>query len=690
MKSWCAFLVVACALPSPSAMAQGGGVQFVELVDPGIDGYARVGSTSVAEVEAIHQGALAAPITMFDMIPAPMMPRGLPGVAILDFDGDGDLDLYATNGPGGANALLSNQLMETGAVTFVDVAVAAGVDATDQDSFGTCFGDTDNDGDHDLLVLGRNEPNRFFENDGDGTFSHDALSGIGGGNLSSTGCSMADFNGDGLLDVVVANTFDQDDSFPIFAELYALNQHNQLFLNQGDGTFVDASAGSGITDNGSFYLGRAGITWGVGSADVDLDGDVDIVFMDDQGAVPPSRVCHLYPPDFPLPCTDRALIHVFLNDGHGEFVDHPMLDGDHSASEWMGVSFGDLDCDGNMDMFASSFGGYGNAALGLAYVGGSDSRPMMGNGDGSFRDVGVGAVNATPFGWGSAIFDYDNDGDSDVLVHGGLDAANLGAIRDNPGTLLQNQGCSGEFVADETAISADHITRNVRGVAVGDFDRNGFVDVATVANFTLNPSTPLIPIGAVHGSVYDDTAFFAPLMAPVTPPGVVPALFTWTGVENGLGNLMVELNGGNSNASATIALLGTVGITSGGAVNRDGIGAVLSFTPRSGQTTLSPMVGGSSHASQHALERVFGMGAARRGTLDVLWPGGTRNRLYGVRSGEQISMPEIPCSYDGQQSLPGYLRCVVRSIHELRRADVIEAREVSRIVASAVVAYLEG
>jgi len=66
-----------------------------------------------------------------------------------------------------------------------------------------------------------------------------------------------------------------------------------------------------------------------------------------------------------------------------------------------------------------------------------------------------------------------------------------------------------------------------------------------------------------------------------------------------------------------------------------GILAVLAFTPRHGATVMSPVVGGSSHSSQHALERVFGLGAARRGSLDVAWPGGVRNRLLGVRAGER-------------------------------------------------------
>ena len=109
--------------------------------------------------------------TFNDLFATPIKPRGAPGVAILDDDGDDDLDLYVTNGPGACNSLYANQLTERGQLTFVDVAATAGVCATEQDGTGVCFGDVENDGDEDLLVLGRMDPNRLFENRGDGTFA---------------------------------------------------------------------------------------------------------------------------------------------------------------------------------------------------------------------------------------------------------------------------------------------------------------------------------------------------------------------------------------------------------------------------------------------------------------------------------------------------------------------------------------
>lgn len=670
-----------------------GGIEYTELDDPAVRAFVHTGSTTQAIAEAWHQTATPDhPVSTTEAIFQPMMPRGLPGTAMLDYDNDGDLDIYATNGPGSANTLLSNQLHETGSVAFIDVANVAGVEATDMDSFGVCFGDTDNDGDPDLMVLGRNEPNRFFVNNGDGTMTR-LDNGAGGGFFSSTSCSMADFNGDGLLDIVVSNSFDQTYGAPIFGlPVFAANHPNQLFMNQGGNVFGDRSDSSGITNNGGFYNGEAGITWAVGTADVDADGDVDVVFADDQGAMPPERVRNLYPPNHPLPIGDRSLIHIFLNDGNGNFIDHPMTNTPYAASEWMGVAFGDLNCDDNLDMYLSSFGDYGNPALGGAYIGGSSSRWVLGNGDGTFNDVGVGALNATPFGWGGAIYDYDNDGDLDILFHGGLDAGNIGNVQDNPGALLQNQSCSANFVADEAAISADHVSRNVRGVAVGDLDRNGFVDIATVSNFITHPDTIVVPAPVAYGSPFDDTATFAAVMIPVSPPGVFPPSFIFGGNENLNGDLMVELNsGGNGNSSATIKLRGSVGDVTGASVNRDGIGAILSFTPRGGKTVRTPIVGGSSHSSQHALERVFGMGKERRGTLDVMWPGGIKNRLYNVRAGEQLLMPEIPCSYTGQfNNLHGYLSCVAPALRELKQAGVITGQQKARLLVSAIVAYIDG
>ena len=246
--------------------------------------YGRVPSTT----DAAYDRLKALPVYgMPQIVATPEKPRGAPGVAIFDIDRDGDLDIYVTNGPGAANSLFSNRLAETGKLGFVDVAVKAGVDATAQDSTGVCYGDLDNDADQDLLVLGRSEGNRLFQNHGDGMFADvTAQSGLDGGSLAHTACSMGDVDGDGLLDVVVANTFDWSERSAILSEPYASSQHNQLYLNVGGNRFVDVSESSGIRNLTGFVPpadGSPTITWAIAMVDYDLDGDLDVLQADDQG-----------------------------------------------------------------------------------------------------------------------------------------------------------------------------------------------------------------------------------------------------------------------------------------------------------------------------------------------------------------------------------------------------------------------
>jgi len=486
------------------------------------------------EAALLHQQSLSAPITFDQVVLGPMMPRGLPGVALFDYDRDGDLDIYVTNGPGSSNALFHNALSETGVASFTDVAAAAGLQATHHDSYGTCFGDIDNDGDHDLMVLGREADNLLFDNLGNGVFAPLHSAGVDGGQLSSNSCSMGDFDNDGFIDIIVANGFDQADSLAIAVVPYDLNQANQLLRNNGDKTFEDISEESGILVHAGYPSGAHGISWAVASVDVDSDGDADIVILDDQGGILAARYGG----------EDRAYIHVFINDGSGKFSDQALIQNAYSASEWMGVSVGDLDCNGTVDLFASSFGDYASAQLGAPYYkGASASRAFFGLGDGRFIDSGAPIKDgkggytsdneSTAFGWGNAIFDADNDGDNDVLYHGGLDAAGLSVVADNPGILLLNQGnCSGSFKWSPQAIVADHLTRNVRAVAVGDVDGNGFPDVATVANLTTPPELPVEPMVTKYGDPLDDASFIVNIMSAVVGPGGNPA-FVWNGFENG-------------------------------------------------------------------------------------------------------------------------------------------------------------
>jgi len=610
-------------------------------------------------------------VTMADFPPNyPIKGHGAPGVALADFDGDGDLDIYVTNGVGAANALFSNQILDSGELTFVDIASAAGVTATGQDSSGVCAGDIDNDGDVDLYVLGRREPNRLFENLGGGAFRDITVSsGADAGARNSTSCSFGDVDGDGLLDLVVANNFDMSNALPIFVVPFALNDPNQLFLNTGGNVFQEQP--------GSEVAAPQEITWAIAMVDLDQDGDLDVVSANDNGGILQTSVD-------PVNGVDRGFLRWLENDGSGQFTDRTAAAGLDKAGDWMGLAFADLDHDGLLDLFGSNTGDYFEQFFGLPIPRGFQAtRWFLQQPGGTFADPGVGGLVATPFGWGTAALDYDNDGDSDIVVYGGLEAGPFVEVT-NPGCLLNNDGTA-QFTFDDAPLDsgADHGRRVEHGLAVGDLDLDGFPDIVSVSSHEL-PAAPL-PMGLTYGSVFDPFARFFPTFV----PGSTPGTFVYTGVVYPPGTLAVEINSGdNGNRWIQVDTLGTVGLTSGGAVNRDGVGAVVSVTPEGGPTAIRPVVAGSSYASQNSLVLGFGLDTARRGTVEVLWPGGVRNRLYDVRAGERLVFPEIPCSIDDRSMGPGeFSGCVREALRELVREGVLSPRQRARFLASAVRAF---
>ncbi|MCA9774345.1 MAG: CRTAC1 family protein, partial [Myxococcales bacterium] len=601
------------------------------------------------------------------------------------YDGDGDLDLYVTNGPGAPNSLLSNQLRETGALTFVDVALAAGVDATDQDSAGTCFGDIDNDGDPDLVVLGTDDANRLYENRGDGTFADITARGdIGRRRTVSTSCSFGDVNGDGLLDLVVANYYtDWSTQRVLWQVPFAESVHNELFLNEGGGAFRDESAASGIETLAGFPAegaGAAGLTWAIAMVDYDLDGDVDILEADDQGGIPPPA----------LGGPARGFLHLFRNDGTGRFEDVAHQAGVAETGGWMGLSFGDFNCDGALDFFATNFGDFAFSVVGTVppTPGALASRWFLGGPGGHFTDPGVGALVTTPFGWGTVAEDFDNDGDTDVLYHGGLDNTAIIELS-NPGVFLRNDGCSAEFVYDPVplASSTNHTRRVVHGVAAGDLDQDGFVDVVSVSNENAPEATVgLRPFPADFGSPFDGVARLGEVM----PAVLFPLLWQWREPVLDLGTLSIEINRPNGNHWIAVELIGSAGLLPEGRANRDGIGAVVTVTPAGAKASMRPVVGGASYASQDSLAANFGLGDALTATIEVLWPGGARNRLDAVPADRVVTFPEIPCSFrDSGLTLGAYRNCVTQAIGALVAAGRMPPGAADAFLDSAVAAYLE-
>ena len=608
----------------------------------------------------------------------PGKPRGAPGVAVLDYDLDGDLDIYVTNGPGRANSLFSNQLRESGRVAFRDVAAASHTALTGDDSTGVCFGDIDNDGDPDLLVLNIAGANRLLENEGDGTFAEIGTpAGVADDAHHPVSCAMGDVNGDGYLDFVVANTYDNlDHRLPLMTFDHAgLMEPNQLYLNQGGRRFSEVGAEAGVGAVGH-------VTWAVTLVDYDGDGDVDLVTADDQGAKAPARYGGV----------DDGYVRLYRNDGTGHFTDVTRQEGLDRFGAWMGLAVADLDHDGRLDIFATNAGYYFphflEPLLGFpSVVGEWASGWFLARPEGGVTFPGVGDLVGTPFGWGVSVADLDNDNDVDVLYYGGID---MGAYIDasNPGVVLRNDG-QGGFDYDSTALAGttDHRRRSVQGVATGDFDNDGFVDIVTVASQRWPeplPLAPYLPPARLAGTPFDAGAAIWPVFVPVDPTDL-SAGFMATGLEPSDGDLVVEMNNGNDNHWVSVTTLGTAGLTPGGRVNRDGIGAVVRFRPHGGATDTRPVLGGSSYASQDSRTLIFGLGDAGKGVLDIQWPGGRRNRLYGARAGESIVFPEIPCSYDDRSlSAHQYRDCVSGSLQRLVGAGLISGRQGRRFMVSAI------
>jgi hypothetical protein len=669
---------MAALLACTGAVWADGGVEFHNVsIESGID-FQREPSPERRAIWEAHVAASPFPNAEQGTRQAnsPQKQNGAPGIALFDYDNDGDLDIYAPNGPGADNALFQNQLAQTGEMEFVDVASSAGVTAFNQDSNGVCVGDTDNDGDQDLYVVAAGHRNLFFRNNGNGTFTNTTMfSKLPGYGRNASGCAMGDVNGDGLLDIVVANTYDDwKNRQPVFIGQGITNlQPNELYLNKGNNVFQDVSLGSGILNiiSGppSIYFGGS-YTWAISMIDYDQDGDTDIMWADTQGAPPADK------------SQERSALRLFENNGAGQFTDVTHARGLAIWGSWMGLSFGDFNRDGAMDVFGTNFGRYMGGVV-------QNSRWLLGSANKSFTDPQVGDLVGTPFGWGTTVLDYDNDGDQDISFFGDDDVLFFWAA-DNPGTLLRNDG-NANFIWDRDAMTTDHRQRQVQGAASGDLNGDGFEDIVTISTYGFVASEnfrPFTQISGVTGSPFDDVARFENVFT-----GRITAGFTtYLNPAFLKGDVALDLNsGGNGNGSVQFDLVGAKGLVSNrhaaGRVNRDGVGAVVKFTPAGDATSLQPITAGSSYGSTDSMTAHFGLGEAATGVVEVLWPGGVRNRLYDVKAGEHLTLPEIPCSFDGNSNRNGFRRCTNEALKDLVRRGVINQSYSNRLSASALRAY---
>lgn len=395
----------------------------------------------------------------------------LGGVAVLDYDNDGCMDIYFTNGAAmpslqKTDAQYSNRLFRNNCNgTFTDVTQQAGV-AGDGYSMGVAIGDYDNDGYPDIFVAGVNR-NILYHNRGDGTFE-DATrkAGLVGlephyGKLWSDSAAWVDIDNDGWLDLVVTNYVQWDPKLeprcgtpqhPLYCDPSAYHgTPDQIFRNNHDGTFTDITSSSGVGTS----IGRG---MGVAIADYDNDGLPDIFVANDTV------------PNF-----------LFHNLGHDKFEEVAMLAGvalndNGRPVASMGADFRDYDNDGLpdlvfTDMVNDTYQLFRNTGKAPAF-------------EDATTTSGLALETRGLTGWGAGLYDFDNDGYKDLFTANshfpGLERE-LGTETALPNSVFRNEG-NGRFAdVSKTAGGDFQLSGHYRGVAFADFDNDGRVD-AVVSN----------------------------------------------------------------------------------------------------------------------------------------------------------------------------------------------------------------
>lgn len=484
-----------------------------------------------------------------------------PGCAFLDYDGDGWLDILLANGcdwPDHKRQRTTLKLYRNNRNgTFTDVTAASGL-AVEMYAMGFAVADYNNDGLPDIYVTAVGQ-NRLFRNTGKGSFVEVTnQAGLGGRTGFSTSAMWFDYDRDGLLDLFVCNYVQWSEPHDVFCSLdgkaksYCTPEAYRgstcwLFRNRGDGTFEDVTAKSGIFDTSSKSLGVALI-------DYDRDGWPDVVVAND---TQPNK--------------------LYRNLRNGKFEEVGVNSGvafseDGRARAGMGIDAADFENSGAAGLVITNFD---NEMAGLYRSGPG----------GGFTDIatgsGVGGASRNSLGFGCAFFDANLDGRLDlVMVNGHIDAtvrnirANTGYAQ--PPHLFLNEG-RGKFRDVASEIGAEFAAPKVaRGVAYGDFDNDGSLDLLITTN---------------QG----------------------PALLYRNEVTNGNRWLRFRLTGTKS--------------------NRDAIGAVVRvFTPDRAQMRMVKT--GSSYLSQSEMAVTFGMGPRDSASRVVIeWPSGRTDEFKDVKAG---------------------------------------------------------
>ena len=504
------------------------------------------------------------------------------GVALLDYDGDGDLDVFFVQGsrldtagallfppPAGfkpGNRLFRNLLKESGKLQFVDVTEQAGLSSSGY-GMGVAVGDYNNDGYPDLYVTNFGS-NTLYRNNGNGTFTDVTQeAGVADGGWS-TSASLVDYDKDGNLDLYVAHYLDftvrgNKDCFTATGERDYCSPKaykgvpDRLFRNLGKGKFQDVTSAAGIN-------AAIGPGLGVGAADFNGDGWPDIYVANDGEA-------NL----------------LWLNNGNGTFREAALLSGaaysaDGVPRAGMGVAIGDFDDSGNQSVFVTNLTREGATLYRNA-------------GHAVFNDATLqfGLYFPTfPFtGFGVDWFDYDNDGRLDLFVADGA-VTMVEGLRGEPypyhqrNLLLHNEGFRFREVSSQAGPPFT-LSEIGRGVAFGDIDNNGTIDIVVANN---------------NGP--------ARLLINETQPRS-----HW---------IEIRLQGVKS--------------------NRTGIGALLTLTrvgASAGQTQLVRRVHtDGSYLSASDVRVHFGLGDARPVSVSATWPSGLQEQWDNLAADSQILLRE--------------------------------------------------
>jgi hypothetical protein len=409
------------------------------------------------------------------------------GLAVIDFDNDGWMDLFVVNGSTIADARAGRQIHPSALYrnnhdgTFADVTAKSGI-RNPHWGKGAIAADFNGDGLQDLYIVNFG-PNALWMNRGDGTF-RDVTREAGVGDARwSAAAAAADYDGDGDLDLFVANYLDYDlnklptagkfcsyQNLPVACGPRGLKgAGDTLYRNNGDGTFTDVSVKAGVADSEGYY-GLAA-AWG----DYDNDGDPDLFVANDNT---PNR--------------------LYRNNGDGTFTDVAVEVGvafseDGREQSCMGVEFEDLDNDGWLDLMVTNFSDdyntlYRNSGKGFF----TDDSHRAGLVEDSWNDLS----------WGLGFFDFNNDGWKDVFVANGhiypqVDGAGVNTTYRQANKLYLNTKSPKLLNVTGAAGPGLKIAKSHRGAAFADFNNDGQMDVAVSA---LDDAPSLLMNGGTAGN----------------------------------------------------------------------------------------------------------------------------------------------------------------------------------------------